>query len=325
MHSRRSLELLFIRTSSKPSPDSFAKFPQARPSYGLSRRSTRRTSTSHGLQTIDNCHEPPLHILNELFRAEQVRHSAATPERPPWPLIKKLTVESNRIKHDFDTVALRDCCPCSRCIDSSTTQKLFETTDIPLSIEATNVQVNDDGSFCVSWVNDINGFEEHRSCYPASFLAPRPTPTAVKAAFHRNYPRILWNRSDLEAMKDEMTIEYDDYMSDNQSLLQLVQYLTQYGLAFISNVPNVSESVASIGNRIGPFQNTIYGNTWDVRSLPSAKNVADTSADLGFHMVSHIAYFLAKDGSKICYHGDKSHAVSVRNPPLQLQGFEASS
>ncbi|KAK5126959.1 hypothetical protein LTR85_008317 [Meristemomyces frigidus] len=73
-------------------------------------------------------------------------------------------------------------------------------------------------------------------------------------------------------------------MSDDSVLNQALQHLHTHGLLFLTNVPESEKSVATIAERIGPVKNTFYGYTWDVRSVPEAKNVAYTSQDLGFHM-----------------------------------------
>lgn len=205
---------------------------------------------------------------------------------PRW-----LMVEYNGKTHGFDGLALRDSCPCTRCIDPSTTQKLFDTTDIPTNIRAKDLHVNADGSFLVSWTNDIAGFENHRSYFPSEYLSGRNTLKAVDASIRNRNPQILWHAASLEARKFEMTVKYDDYMADRGTLRHVIRQLHKYGIAFVSDVPPISGSVASIGNRFGPLMETIYGATWDVRSLPSAKNVADTSSNLGFHMVSRVSLF----------------------------------
>ena len=201
-------------------------------------------------------------------------------------LRRRTAIAINGENHELDSLILRDSCSCNRCIDPSTTQKRFNTTDIPRDIMASIVRVDQNGSFCVSWTKDVTGFKDHRSYFPSNFLLPRQTPHAVVADTQKKYPRILWECARLEAMKDSLTVKYDDYMSDDLTVHQVTRQLLQYGIAFISKVPTMPESVASIGNRFGPLKNTIYSPTWDVRPRSSAENVADTSSDLGLHMVS---------------------------------------
>ena len=69
-----------------------------------------------------------------------------------------------------------------------------------------------------------------------------------------------------------------------QALAEALQLLWRDGLVFVDGVPESEASVSQIVNRIGPLMNTFYGPTWDVRSVPDAKNVAYTAKYLGFHM-----------------------------------------
>ena len=73
-------------------------------------------------------------------------------------------------------------------------------------------------------------------------------------------------------------------MNKSSVLAKAIQLLVKDGLLFLSGVPKDPESVGRIAERIGPIRNTFYGRTWDVRSVPNAKNVAYTNQYLGFHM-----------------------------------------
>lgn len=171
----------------------------------------------------------------------------------------------------------------SCCIDPSTTQKLFNSIDIPTSICAKDIKINPDGSFSVAWDGDIPRFEGHRSHFPSGFFAKKDL-VALEMSICKKYPRILWERADLDAVQHDIKVKYAELMADEETLHHVTQHLLQYGITFVSKVPSTPDAVASIGSRIGPLKSTIYGTTWDVRSLSSAKNVADTSSDLGFHM-----------------------------------------
>ncbi|KAK5714790.1 hypothetical protein LTR17_017037 [Elasticomyces elasticus] len=78
-------------------------------------------------------------------------------------------------------------------------------------------------------------------------------------------------------------------MKDDATVYSVVKQLKTQGLVFITGVPDVEQSVAAIGERIGPIRDTFYGRTWDVRTVPNAINAAYTSADLGFH--TDLLYF----------------------------------
>jgi hypothetical protein len=46
----------------------------------------------------------------------------------------------------------------------------------------------------------------------------------------------------------------------------------------------LDKQVEQVAGRIGPIRETFYGASWDVKSVPNAKNIAYTSLFLGFHM-----------------------------------------
>lgn len=101
-------------------------------------------------------------------------------------------------------------------------------------------------------------------------------------AFYKR-PRKLWNNEAYRTEKNPR-LNFDEYMSNSAVLARSLHLLWRDGLVFIDNVPESEESVRKIVERIGPLQNTFYGPTWNVRSVPQAKNVAYTSKYLGFHM-----------------------------------------
>lgn len=179
----------------------------------------------------------------------------------------------------YNSIFLRDSCTCPKCVDPSTRQKLFSTADIPGNIQAVKVW-QDDHHLNLTWKHDVPGYEDdHTTQLHLRFLS--------RSVFHPPVSpytsgRTLWDAEDFAATRT--TLDYNEYMSSDSTLLQALDHLHQYGLIFLNNVPEAESSVSDIANRIGPLKNTFYGQTWDVRSVPDAKNVAYTSQDLGFHM-----------------------------------------
>ena len=171
-------------------------------------------------------------------------------------------------------------------MDSSTTQKLFNTVDIPTNIRAELHLENADGSFSLSWTSDIPGFEGHISQYPPDFFSNRTDRNTILHLVRREIPRIPWAQHTLE--EGQITFDYDRYVNDPSTFRAVIKGLMQSGMAIISGVPPDAGSVGSIASRIGPMMKTIYGETWDVRSVESPKNVADRDSDLDFHMVCMI-------------------------------------
>lgn len=207
-------------------------------------------------------------------------------KRPPQSVLGCWFSTSPFPEKNLNPLFLRDSCFCSRCIDSSTSQKLFETSEIPLEINIKSAQDNADGSTTIEWQNDISGYDNHTSTYPLQFFKDNDSPISRKKGTFNDkfFLRTLWNR-DMMASRSS-AIDYTSFTNDPKALFHALARLQELGLVFISNVPSEPISINRIANRIGPIRNTFYGPVWDVQAVPSAKNVAYTSSSLGFHMVS---------------------------------------
>lgn len=213
--------------------------------------------------------------------------------RPPehtqvtWPQSKALEDldQFGRSEYTFDAVFLRDACSCERCVDPSTTQKTFDSADIPYDIRPKSLERDDDGIVRIVWEPDILGFEGHVSVYGPSFdFTNRNLQSRlVSTSSMLDWP-IRWDSKRMS--ERQLTVDYADYMSSSSVLLSSLRHLFEFGLLFIHSIPFDTDAVSHIARRIGPVKETLYGSTWDVRSVPSAKNVAYTSSHLGFHMVS---------------------------------------
>ncbi|KAF9580963.1 hypothetical protein BGW38_002189, partial [Lunasporangiospora selenospora] len=203
---------------------------------------------------------------------------------------------------------LRDNCPCPKCIHPSTRQKLHASSQIPLDISVSSVQICEEG-LALSWSKgllDVGDWEEpakaksgHQSLYPWEMLLGS---YGGSASEHRqttrmNHQPILW---DGQLMNDKVLwLDYKDYIHSPEALRQGLQQLQDYGLFFVKNVPREDQQVATVAERIGHLRHTFYGKTWDVRSEPDAKNIAYTNLNLGLHM--DLLYMEAPPGVQLLH------------------------
>lgn len=133
--------------------------------------------------------------------------------------------------------------------------------------------------FDISWTRDL--FPNHSTTLDLRQLealaSRQPLDVDTKS---------LWeSRIMTEAYKSgDISTKYDKYLHSNAGLRKALNALDQYGLAFITDVPQEEMAVQEIGERIGPLRHTFYGRTWDVKSKPNAENVAYTATELGLHM-----------------------------------------
>ena len=200
-------------------------------------------------------------------------------------LIRKIVqvpIRFTTLDNSFDPIFLRDACPCPRCVDSSTRQKLFETAEIPLDIQIEDLKIIEKENVLINWRNDISRYENHKTTLPMAYLANQKR-KSTRMELARNYVEpVLWGRQQMSS--ENLTISCRDYLESDVILHKALTHLELYGMFYLSDVPSNPKMVGVIANRIGPLRNTFYGPTWDVRSIPSAKNVAYTSKHLGFHM-----------------------------------------
>ncbi|KJX95253.1 hypothetical protein TI39_contig4125g00002 [Zymoseptoria brevis] len=191
-----------------------------------------------------------------------------------------LTIDGQ--EHPFNPILLRDLCSCPLCIDQSTRQKLFYSADIPADIQVTETYVRH-GHFRFRWSVDAPGYgNDHVSSIPIEALKRLVRTGMLDRAAPELPTRQYWTAETFD--QETSDFSFDTYMKDDKALLKALRQLYTYGLMFVSGVPDDETSVEQLAARIGPLKTTFYGRTWDVRSVPDAKNVAYTAQNLGFHM-----------------------------------------
>jgi hypothetical protein len=183
-----------------------------------------------------------------------------------------ITIEIDNESHTYDTFFLRDLCPCPKCLDPSTQQKLFNTTDIPDDIVPRAIKVKNKGVLEVIWNHPDR---PHVSHYEPELLLRYST---AERRRHFRFPmgkQVYW---DGEMMRDNLPrTDYHTFLEDDKMLHRVLVQLHVYGLALFTNVPSNDSSGAEIVNlaeRIGEVKQTFYGKTWDVKSVPDSKNIA---------------------------------------------------
>lgn len=226
-------------------------------------------------------HDPPEEDGEEDASVEVPTKSSKTVRMNPLETIKLDNPVSKGVRQVFDNIFLRDSCSCAQCVDTSTRQKRFDSADIPSNIRIRYMTSDaHTGDVILTWKHDIPGFgPDHTTVLPYQWL--KQAPHAPVTHTYQDGKRAWGKRGISAGIK---TFDYNDYMSDDKVLWELLRQLQLFGLAFIKNLPEAESSVIQTANRIGPLKNTFYGETWDVRSVSNAKNVAYTDVHLGFHM-----------------------------------------
>ncbi|TAQ87885.1 hypothetical protein B7494_g3779 [Chlorociboria aeruginascens] len=183
----------------------------------------------------------------------------------------------------FHPIFLRDACTCSACIDPSSKQKKFQTTDIPPTIRSSNIHHLPNGDVEIRWENDIPSYgPDHISIIPLQFLQTYSSMRGIQTErFQDSKPR-TWDANLIR--REFQFVNYEEYMNRSWGLYRALNLLKTYGLMLIRGVPSTERAIENIAGRIGSIRDTFYGRTWDVKSVPEAKNVAYTAQHLGLHM-----------------------------------------
>ncbi|KAA8564539.1 hypothetical protein MFRU_013g01200 [Monilinia fructicola] len=183
----------------------------------------------------------------------------------------------------YPPLFLRDSCSCHRCVDPSSKQKNFQTSDIPPKIKATSIIPGENGELKISWENDIPAYgSSHVSSFSKKFFDTHSSTKAYHSDRHNKFVPVIWNAKTIAQKLQYVT--YDDYVNTEEGLFRALIMLRDYGLLILRDVPDSETSVINIAKRIGNLRDTLYGVTWNVKSIPQAKNVAYTSKYLGLHM-----------------------------------------
>ncbi|POS86425.1 hypothetical protein EPUL_003498 [Erysiphe pulchra] len=165
------------------------------------------------------------------------------------------------------------------CVDPHSGQKNFKTTDIPLNIEVGNIELRED-SLHVKWINDIPGFQSHRSIIPLKSLRAMPDDSWNP---HQDTSPSTWDARTMQQVMPNIRFDFTQYISGSKTFHEAIRSIKRWGIVFLTGVPECEEAVEKIASLVGPLRNTFYGKTWDVVSVNQAKNVAYTNKYLGLH------------------------------------------
>ncbi|KAF1996811.1 Clavaminate synthase-like protein [Amniculicola lignicola CBS 123094] len=220
------------------------------------------------------------------IQPEHLVHDASNEGQLDGKPSKHVAVSIDGDPRVFDTVFLRDSCTCAQCVDTSSKQKLFQTSDIPQDLEGicrTVVDKEKGWMVELQWQSDVAGFgPEHRTRHSIDWLRRAMNTELELRGGVRQDERVLWDKEKITS--NNKWLDYKDYMAQDEVLCDALSHLHKYGLLFLKNVPESEESVVDIASRIGTLKDTFYGRTWDVKSKPNAENIAYTPHFLGLHM-----------------------------------------
>jgi len=222
--------------------------------------------------------EPQKEDANLTLHAEAPHKHLGYPPEGTAPEKKRLRLLVDGDVTTFDHVWLRDVCPCAKCIDPSTTQKTFQTNQIDAMIHPKKMWISQQGLH-VLWNRALGGVQEtelHHSIYPVELLRKYQSNRNVIRHGNNDRRQVLWDKQRM--VENVLWMDYEEYMNSDEKLWEMVKHLSEYGLAFLRNVPRSKTSDPSLkglAERIGNLKSTFYGDIWNVKfDNNTIKNVA---------------------------------------------------
>ncbi|BEI81984.1 hypothetical protein CcaverHIS002_0211440 [Cutaneotrichosporon cavernicola] len=203
---------------------------------------------------------------------------------------------------------LRDACPCPACIHPSTRQKTHTSAEAATMASEAGTGVLPEAAMhiaeeegekgiCVHWPTPEG---KHTSFYSLPLLRRlNAGRTRGQSYIENELKRRLWTCESLvKETPESLWTDYADLHAGaagekiNPSPLVLhhvLEQLQRYGIAVIRDVPtaktgNEDCDLRDLAESIGLLRTTFYGETWDVKNVPNARNVAYTNLNLGLHM-----------------------------------------
>lgn len=172
----------------------------------------------------------------------------------------------------FHYIWLRDNCYCSLCGDPRHGEKRFRIVDVPLDIEPLSVSWDSGKALEILWKPDA-----HKSIYDAEWL--RQHCYSAKEREHRQHRPIVW---DSNIVTNLPQIAYEQVQTGDVGRLQLLEYLRNYGICFVRNVPTLKGELESFAELFGPLLETNYGRVFEIVVDPeeSQKSVANSQMNL---------------------------------------------
>ncbi|GFO31356.1 gamma-butyrobetaine dioxygenase [Plakobranchus ocellatus] len=179
-------------------------------------------------------------------------------------------------KSQFHAIWLRHNCHCPSCRLDHNGMKSSIAEDIDLDIRLIGAEIEDNEILLLRWQHS-NG-HTHDGPIPLAWLRIRCRSPAAEA--ERTQARAMVFHED----KVIPEIEYEDVINSDLGLYEWMCHLGDRGICLVKNCPLVDGTVAKVAERIAPLQHTIYGETFEVKSMPQPINAAYSPVSLASHM-----------------------------------------
>ena len=200
---------------------------------------------------------------------------------------KEKTIEvnwSDGKKSNFHFMWLRDNCPSD--IHPTARERLFNLMNITENIHPESYKINNKGKLEIKWSEG-----NHISHYDPRWLRNN----CYTLRNNKKYvsPYKLWDKSLQQNFKD-ISIQCDEIMKSDDSLIQWLEILHRYGISIVKNAPTEKNSGLKVLNRISHIRETFFGTPFEVINIPKPNNTAYSAMELENH--TDLPYFETPPG-----------------------------
>ena len=101
------------------------------------------------------------------------------------------------------------------------------------------------------------------------------------ARLARKKQRTAWTAAEFD--KESVSVDYDSVMNSDEGLLELLEYIDDTGVAFVTGVPAENLAVVGLTERVAFLEESHFGRYFDVESKPNPENLAYTPQALYPH------------------------------------------
>jgi gamma-butyrobetaine dioxygenase len=180
---------------------------------------------------------------------------------------------SNGARSEFSSLWLLDNCSIHR--HSENGQRLIDIVDLPEAPKIRSVS-SDRHSILVQWED-----EPAPAAFDLAWLLDNASGTPPPDS--KLYSKTWLEGSNMDAAKDFAWHRLSEFSSDLSVRREWMTRLVQDGIAFLSDVPCIRDSVLEVVPWMGIVSETNYGRVFNVQFLPHPENLADSDRGLGLH------------------------------------------
>lgn len=183
-------------------------------------------------------------------------------------------------------------CSCPECMQLNSGQKVLQPDMIPKKLTAVNASEyeHDGGAFIKVQFEEA----QHRVRLPQEWLKLYSySEESLKEKSEMRDPPHLTEGPvkafDFHSVSDTESDEYFEWLHN----------LNLYGVTLVTNVPTKTESIAEVGELIGPVTTTLYGRVSEVVAVENPINIAYSSIGLDYHQ--DLMYYESPPGLQLLH------------------------